>query len=191
MIYINLLPVREIKQRNKAKSQIFAFITAFIAFLAILAIFALLQANTITERKDTLADLKKEKQQYTKVIAKIKKMEKEKKLLEKRIDVIAKLKHSSSLTVHALDEVAKITPSARMWLSSLSQTGSKLKITGMALDNRTIAKYMDDLKTSDYITSVSLSSSALKGFAGRNLKAFSLSCSITMPKDKTLESTTN
>jgi type IV pilus assembly protein PilN len=59
----------------------------------------------------------------------------------------------------------------------------------MALDNRTIAKYMDDLTTSEYITNVSLSSTALKGFAGRNLKSFSLSCSIAMPNEE--ESTTN
>lgn len=71
-----------------------------------------------------------------------------------------------------------------MWLTTLTQSGGNMKVSGMALDNRTIAKYMDDLKSSPYIQSVHLASSSLKGFAGRNLKAFSISCSIAVPEDK-------
>lgn len=182
MIYINLLPVREIRRRNKAKNQIFALVGAFAVLLALLGIYALLQANTITARNATLQDLKKEKQRYTKIINQIKQLEKDKQVLENRIAVINKLKASSSLTVHALDEVAKITPSKRIWLTTLNQSGGTLKISGMALDNRTIAKYMDDLKTSQYIKDVRLASSSLKGYAGRNLKAFSLTCAIAVPE---------
>ncbi len=191
MIHINLLPVREIKQRIKSKQQIFTIVVAFVFLLAGLGAFAVLQANTITERKDTLGDLKKEKQRYAKILKEIKQYEKDRNVLENRINVINKLKKSSSLTVHALDEVARITPSKRMWLTSLNQNGGKLSISGMALDNRTIAKYMDELKVSKYITNVRLASSSLKGYAGRNLKAFSISCSLTVPDKKKPEAQKN
>ncbi|MBM9513591.1 PilN domain-containing protein [Desulfogranum marinum] len=184
MIYINLLPVKEIRRRNKAKKQIFSLAGAFVLVVALLSIFAMLQANTITARNETLADLKKERQRYTAILNKIKQLEQDKQVLQNRIAVIKKLKKSSSLTVHALDEVANITPSKRMWLTTLTQSGGNMKVSGMALDNRTIAKYMDDLKSSPYIQSVHLASSSLKGFAGRNLKAFSISCSIAVPEDK-------
>lgn len=184
MIYINLLPVKEIRRRNNAKNQIFSLGGTFVLLVALLIIFAMLQGNTITARNNTLADLKKEKQRYTTILNKIKQLEKDKQVLNNRIAVIKKLKKSSSLTVHALDEVANLTPSKRMWLTTLTQSGANMKVSGMALDNRTIAKYMDDLKTSRYITSVNLASSSLKGFAGRNLKAFSISCTIAVPEDK-------
>ncbi len=182
MIYINLLPVREIKQRKKAQNQIIAFIAAVGLLLTAMLIFGLLQAATIDEKKSSLDSLKKEKQKYSKIISRIKQIEKDKEVLKKRINVIKKLKHSSSLTVHALDEVSNLTPSKRMWLTSLTQSGSNLRISGMALDNRTIAKYMDDLKASPYINRVTLANSSLKGFAGRNLKSFSISCSLVMPE---------
>lgn len=184
MIRINLLPVREITRRIKAKKQISTFIAILVLVLCALGGYAFYQAGVIKERKSALADLNKRQQKYTKILREIKELEKQQKILETRISVIKKLKHSSSLTVHALDEIARITPAQRMWLTTFSQSGGSLTVAGMALDNRTIAKYMDDLKASEYINSVSLSSSALKGYAGRNLKAFSITCSIAVPAEE-------
>lgn len=80
-----------------------------------------------------------------------------------------------------LDEIARITPHERMWLTTFAQNASSLQLSGMALDNRTIADYLEELKTSDYLTDVTLKRSALSKYGGRNLKRFSLSCSVTLP----------
>ncbi len=183
MVHINLLPVREIKRRLKARRQIINFIIGLLCLFVALGGVAYLQVSRAGQLRAELAQLKKEKQKYNKILAKIKKLEQDKALLEKRIAIIRQLKKSSSLTVHILDEIANITPTKRMWLTSLAQTGNTLQLTGMALDNRTIAKYMEDLKKSPYIKSVSLTSSSLKPYAGRNLKAFSLTCTIGMPEE--------
>ena len=119
----------------------------------------------------------------------IKQLEKDKELIEKRIAIIKQLQKSSSLTVHVLDEVANLTPADRMWLTSVTQSGASLTIAGMALDNRTIAKYMEDLKTSPYISNVNLANTSLKSYAGRNLKVFSLSCSTVVPGVQQVEKT--
>jgi len=184
MIQINLLPVREILQRNKAKKQIYTVLGALCIVLLAIAALAFIQSNIISGKEKKLAQVKQNKQQYTKILNKIKQLEKETETLEKQIGVIGQLKASSSLTVHALDEVANLTPAKRMWLTSLSQSGNSLSLSGMALDNRTIAQFMDDLKSSPYINSVTLQSSALKGYAGKNLKAFSISCSLVAQVDK-------
>lgn len=97
MIYINLLPVKEIRRRNKAKKQIFSLAGAFVLVVALLSIFAMLQANTITARNETLADLKKERQRYTAILNKIKQLEKDKQVLQNRIAVIKKLKNRHHL----------------------------------------------------------------------------------------------
>ena len=182
MIHINLLPVRDIKRRKKVKNQIIGTSLAFILLIGVFLIIELLQLNSIQQLKDENRKLEAEKQQYTKVLNEIKKMEEEKKLLLTRIEVIKQLKQSSSLTVHVLDEIASLTPPSRMWLKGLSQVESQLGLTGMALDDQTVAKYMDDLEASEYIQNVRLASSAMEIFAERNLKVFSISAQVAMPK---------
>ena len=83
-----------------------------------------------------------------------------------------------------MDEVASLTPPQRMWLTKLNQTGAGLKLSGMALDNQTVAKYMDDLENSQYIQNVSLVSASMEKFAERDLKLFSISCSVGMPNSE-------
>ncbi len=189
MVHINLLPVREIKRRLKARRQIINFFIGLLCLFVALGGVAYLQASKADQLRKELSLINSEIQGYKKVLAKIKKLEQDKALLEKRIGIIRQLKKSSSLTVHILDEIANITPTKRMWLTSLAQTGSTLQLSGMALDNRTIAKYMEDLKRSPYIKSVSLTSSSLKTYAGRDLKAFSLTCTIGMPTEEEQEKT--
>ncbi len=189
MIYINLLPIEEIKERARAYHQLLLFSLGFLCLLLILGGVGVFQATTASQLNVDLSRLQNEKHQYTKILDQIKKFEQDRSLTEKKIAVIKELKKSSALTVHILDEVAKLTPTKRLWLKSLSQAGNSLQLTGMALDNRTIAQYMDNLKTSPYINGVSLKNSTLAKYAGRDLKSFAISCLISMP-DK-ISGTTN
>jgi len=182
MVYINLLPIKEIKKRAQAQQQLMTFAIALVGLLAVIAMVGFYQINTVSQLQDDLVRLNKEKHQYTNILNQIKKFEQDKILIEKKIAVIKELRKSSALTVHVLDEVANLTPTKRLWIKSLSQSGNSLRLTGMALDNRTIAQYMEDLKTSPYISEVNLAKSSLSQFAGRNLKSFSLSCTISVPE---------
>ncbi len=184
MIRINLLPVREIKRRAHAKQQITFFVLGLIALLVFLGVAGFLQANKAGRLQQNLTKIRQEKQRYAKVLRQIQQLEKDKNLLEKQIAIIHRLKSESSLTVHILDEVANRTPTKRMWLTSLSQKGNTLKLKGIALDNRTIAGYMENLKQSPYIKTVNLANSSLKIFAGKNLKSFSLTCTVGVPEEK-------
>ncbi len=181
MVRINLLPVREIKRRAQAKQQITFFAIGVVVLLVLFAAVGFQQSSKAGQLQQEFSKIKRDKQRFAKTLKKIKKLETDSELLEKRIAIIHKLQAQSSLTVHILDEVARILPNKRMWLTSLSQTGNDLQLSGMALDNRTIAKYMEDLKQSPYIKSVNLANSSLQAFAGRNLKSFSLSCTIGVP----------
>lgn len=181
MIHINLLPVRQIKQKAAAKQQLVTVFVSLLFLLGILAVVGFFQTSRATQLQNEITQLNKQKQHLDEKLAEIKLLEEDKALIEKRIAIINKLKKSSSLTVHILDEVANVTPADRIWLTTLTESGAGLQLEGMALDNRTIAKYMEDLKKSPYITNVNLAGSSLMTYAGRNLKAFSLSCSIGVP----------
>ena len=145
MLRINLLPIRQLKKRAKARNQIFSFITLFIFLLLILGAVGFLQTAKIGTIESSIANLKKETQKYAPILAEIKRLEKAKKDLENKISIIKKLKRESSTTVHILDEVANKVDSKRMWLKSLKQQGSSLSLTGIALDNRTVAQFMEAL----------------------------------------------
>ena len=146
-----------------------------------LLVIQLWQNGIINRLKDEEQKINQEKAQYTQILNDIKKMEDEKKLLLNRVDVINKLKQSSSLTVRVLDEIATMTPVGRMWLKSVAQNQNQLTLVGLALDDQTIAKYMEELENSKYIHSVSLASSAMETVADRNLKAFTVSAQVQMP----------
>jgi len=185
MIYINLIPVRDIKRRRKAQREIIFSGILLLCFLVTLGVWAGYQSQTIKNLTEENNKIQAEKKKYSKILEEIKRIEQERKELLARIEVINKLKESSSLTVRVLDEVARLTPPARMWLKNLSQSASTLSLTGMAMDDQTIAKYMDDIEKSPFISNVVLVSSAMEHFAERNLKTFSISCNVGFEKTET------
>jgi type IV pilus assembly protein PilN len=184
MIYINLLPVRKIKARIAAKQQILVSSCSFVCFLVLIFGFAWYQGGIITDLQNKEKKIQEEKKHYTKILNQIKSIDEEKKVLETRISVIKNLKQEASLTVRVLDEISSLTPSNRMWLKSLNQTSSKLDLAGMALDDQTIAKYMDDLERSTYINGVSLAKTTMDKYADRDLKSFSVSCTVGFESNK-------
>ncbi|TKB27011.1 PilN domain-containing protein [Desulfopila sp. IMCC35006] len=182
MLKINLLPVRQLKKRAKARKQLFGMFFLFLLVLAVLGITGALQANKISNYQADIASLQKEKDSYTPILQKIEKLKKERAELVRRTEIIHKLKTDSSLTVRVLDEVANRVDNQRMWLESLQQQTSSLRLSGVALDNQTIAQFMDNLKESPFVQDVTLASSSLKIVSGRNLKSFELNCIVGQPE---------
>lgn len=181
MVYINLLPIREIKRRARAVQQLAVFAICFAAVLAMLGMVGFYQASIASQLQKEITNLQAEKKRYNDILAQIQKLEADKKLIESKIAVIKELKKTSGLTVRVLDEVANLTPTKRVWLTTLNQSGLSLQLNGMALDNQTLAGYMDSLKSSEYIEDVNLVSSSQQQFAGSNLKSFALTCTVTIP----------
>lgn len=181
MIRINLLPVRQLKKRAKARNQIIAILTGVICFFAILGLISYLQIGKVLELKSSIAKTDREIKKLNPILVKMKEIEATKKELQRKSAVIDKLKSDSSLTVRVLDEVANIIDNDRLWLLDLNQQGGSLRLNGVALDNQTVAQFMDNLKLSPFVNSVDLTDSSLKKIAGRDLKSFSLSCSVSQP----------
>lgn len=182
MLRINLLPIRQLKKRAKAKNQIAGFCAVFLCLLAILGFVVFLQMGKITSINTTITGLTAEQKRLAPQIAAVDKLKKDREEIDRKIQVINQLKAESSITVHILDEVAKAIDNTRMWLTSLDQQSSSLTLTGIALDNQTIAQFMDKLKMSPYIQDVNLANASLKRISDKNLKEFTLHCAVSLPK---------
>lgn len=181
MLRINLLPIRQLKKRAKARNQILSAIVALCCLLFLLGLLGIFQTGKISSLEKQITELTRLKDSYAPILANIEKIKKQKEELERKTAIINKLRVESSLTVRVLDEVANKVDNSRMWLDSLSQEGTTLNLTGVALDNETVAQFMDKLKESPFIVDVNLTSSSLKVVSDRNLKSFVMTCSIAQP----------
>lgn len=181
MLKINLLPIRQLKKRAQARNQLVLLLAGTCLLLFVCLLINIHQSSQITELNDSIARLRKEKQSYSKVLAKIEKLKREKIELQRKGDVIDKLQAESALTVHVMDEIANAVDNTRIWLNSVSQSRNSLQIKGIALDNRTISEFMNTLKKQKYITHVNLSETSQQKVSNRDLTKFSLNCSVAPP----------
>lgn len=182
MLRINLLPVKEIKQRAAAKQQLTVFGLAFAGLLVVLILAVLMLNGQISSLNTEIKELETKKEALAKILQEIEELKKKKAEVEKQTALIEDLEKSSALTAHLLNEVANLTPNERLWLTSLNQAGTSMNLSGMALDNQTVAEFFEKLKGSKYISGVTLANSSLVGYAGRNLNSFALSCTVAMPE---------
>lgn len=153
-------------------------IALFLSLLAAAAVYKIVRVKTMQAE---LQSLQTEMQQYDRQLKEIESLEKEKELLLTRIGVIEQLKKMAAVTVRILDDVAVYTPSDRIWLTDLSQNSGQVQITGMSLDNQTVARYMTDLEKSAFLEGLVLVKSDMKKYADRDLKAFTVTSSIATP----------
>jgi type IV pilus assembly protein PilN len=178
MIHINLLPVRQIKKKIQARKRVFGLGTTLLAVVAILGLVALVLGFKVDDLNASIARLTKEKAKYQTTINQIERLKKDRALLETKLNTISQLKKGSQLSVRVMDELATLTPSSRLWLSSMSFNGTIMRISGIALDNATIADYMEALVTSPYFATAELSGTSTTGVQGRQLKSFSLTVNV-------------
>ena len=178
MIHINLLPVRQIKKKLKARKQVFGLGITLLAVLVLLGFAALILGFKVDELKNSIASLTKEKAKYQTTINQIEQLKKDQALLETKLNTISQLKKGSQLTVRVMDELANVVPSNRLWLNSMSFNGTILRISGIALDNATIADFMEAVVTSPFFATAELSGTSSTGYQGRQLKSFSLTINV-------------
>ena len=178
MIQINLLPIRQIKKKIQARKNVLGLGITLLAVLALLGVVALVLGFKVGELKASIATLNKEKAKYQTTINQIERLKKDQTLLETKLNTISQLKKGSQLTVRVMDELATLIPSSRLWISSMSFSGSILRISGIALDNATIADFMEIIVTSPYFATAELSGTSTTGYQGRLLKSFSLTIQV-------------
>ncbi len=179
MIRINLLPIKQLKKLIQARSEVLGLVVLVAVILLGIAMVALAQSAKVSNLQTTNSELTKKRQSYQSILNEIAKLQKDKENLVTKLEMIGKLKKGSQVTVRVLDDLANLTPTNRLWLNSLDQKPGSLLISGIALDNSTIAQFMKSLDESPYFTSPKLSRSSLTEVGGRKLKQFSLTCGIT------------
>lgn len=146
MIRINLLPFRAARKKENIRRQVSVFFLCLLLVLIVLGWVHYFLGSKQTRLTTNVTDTKKELALYKQKNDEIKELRQKLQDLEMRQNVIQDLEKKRFEPVHILDELAgKIIPE-RMWLTRLNIAGSQMDVDGIALDNKVVADFIDNME---------------------------------------------
>ncbi len=171
MIRINLIRGK----RKKRKEFHFDFLYLLIPL--VLAAGLLLFHKMVGDRIDTLntnilkanADIARLKKE----IGEVEKFKTRKAELQQKVDIISNLQTGRTVPVKVFEALSASIPE-KCWIDTLSIKGSQVSISGVALNNHTIANFMTALGQSGRFKDVELGSADQMSYMGVKMMKFNL-----------------
>ncbi|WP_020559973.1 PilN domain-containing protein [Thiofilum flexile] len=155
MASLNLLPWRE-RERERKKTEFIALLLGTLGLGAGLIFLAnMYMDNAIANQEARNSFLQNQISVLDKNIEKIKALDATRQALLDRMSIIEDLQGKRPAIVHLFDEVATALPQG-MYLTSLTQTGDLIRLTGKAESNARVSSYMNRLDESQWLSSSNL-----------------------------------
>jgi len=147
---INLLPWRE-QQRRERKLAFFVSLGVAAGLAGVAAFAAYLLVGQMIDAQDARNNrLASEIKFLDKQIEEINDLETQKERFISRMQVIETLQRSRPEAVHMFDELVKVMPDGT-YLTSVKQTGNKLKLEGVAQSSTRVSTLMRNIAASQYL----------------------------------------
>lgn len=162
MIRINLLPFRAARKKENIRRQLMIYGLSVLLLFCVMGYTFFYLTSTLSGLKEDQKRIEDELKTYEKTIKSIAELEKKIKEIRAKLEVIRELEKNKTGPVHLLDEIAMAVPKEKLWLSSMKENKGSLTLTGTAMDNETIALFMTNLESSEYISAVDLQSAKLR-----------------------------
>ena len=177
MIRINLLPFRAARKKENVRRQVSIFFLSLILVLIMSGIFHWMLGQKINRLSKRIEETKIQVAKYDKINNEIEDIKKKLSILNQKIEVIKSLDLNRKAPVQLLETVSEMIVQNRMWLTKFKTIDESVNISGIAVDNQTVADYMSRIETSKDYESVKLSSIKKADFKDSNmsLKTFDLS----------------
>ena len=183
MIRINLLPFRAARKKEDIRRQLSVFVLSLVMVLIVAGWFSYYLSGKIKALDKQIKSTQEQVNKYNKINQEIADIKKKLELLNKKIDVIKTLDITRKAPVELLDDMSRLVVEKRMWYTELNEKGGQVNVSGVALDNPTIAEFMTRLEKSNKyqdITLVSINKNdSIKGLA---LKTFKIKFKKSPPK---------
>ena len=179
MIQINLLPVRAERRKEFIRKQLsIAALTLLFTVTAIGLLYYRIQTQFNTTHS-TLQRTNKKIKQLEPVIKKIDQYKKQKEEISKKIAVIIDLDRYRLAPVVILSDLNRQRPE-KLWFTNLKESGQRLTISGVAVDNETIVTFLNNLKQSAPLKKADLTLLRSKKVQRLGLKEFTITCPIDL-----------
>jgi len=188
MIKVNLFPFRAARIKENIRRQVTIYLLSMIFIILASSYFYLdlnNKVNTLREERDVK---QKELDSFKDTNIKIAALKKTIAAVEVKLKTIKKLEKGKTGPVKLLDDIAMSVPEDKLWLTTLKEQKGTLILNGTAMDNETVADFMNKLQNTKSINSVQLVRTRQKKITGfdLSLKDFSLNSKTYAFKEKTL-----
>jgi len=176
MIRINLLPFRAARKKENIRRQISVFFLSVFLMLAVLIYYNIYLGGRIKTLKKSVTVTENDLKKYQAITQQIEDIKKKLAILEKKTEVIRKLETDRFEPVQILEAMTDKVIAKRMWFTSFDDRPQDIRVTGIALDNKTVADFMTRLEGSGWFSAVKLNTLEKQVVQGSNLKKFSIAC---------------
>jgi type IV pilus assembly protein PilN len=152
---VNLLPWRE--QQRKERKLAFTVGLGAATLASMVAAFAayLWMGSMIDDQQQRNTLLKVEIGKLDRQIEEINNLEAQKQKFISRMQIIEKLQRSRPEIVHVFDTLVRVMPDGT-YLTSVTQTGQRLKIHGVAQSSTRVSSLMRNIEASDWLARADL-----------------------------------
>ncbi len=175
MIRINLLPFRAARKKENIRRQVSIFLLSLVFVVIVATWFSYLLSGKINVLDQQIVETKAQVDKYNEINKEIAEIKKKLDVLNKKIEVIKSLDLTRKAPVTLLDDMSRLNVEKRMWLTGLEEKSGSVKVTGIALDNPTVAEYMTRIESVDKYADVKLLSiSQDTSVEGLKLKRFDI-----------------
>ncbi len=156
MIKINLLPHASAAKTSNTEKQILAFVFSLVIITAGIFSLGLWSGARVSELDKMVQEKLAQRQAMLSIVTRINQMQKEIDEIQSNIAAIKDVRLRQQLPVIYMEETVRCLPEEKIWFQTLelSEQGI-LDIRGVALDNQVFAGYVDELRNSAYVRSVS------------------------------------
>ncbi len=181
MIRINLLPFRTARKKENIRRQLSIFILSLIlSGVAMFGLFLLLD-NQVEGLKQRIASTQKELANYEKINLEIEQIKKKLDHLNQKLAVIRQLEVSRHEPVTLMDTLARMIIEKRMWLTALDAKAEAVGLSGIAMDDKTVADFMLRLEGCGLFSAVNLKTLRHVEIQKTGLKSFEITCQKKAP----------
>jgi type IV pilus assembly protein PilN len=155
MIRINLLPVKELKAEVSRRRELTIGGTALGVTLIVFGGLYVQQSYRISKLGSEIAGLQSELQTLNVKVKQVGDLQEKVKQLKSKNKIIEDLNKKKVGPARVMESLSVATPTS-LWLTEFKETGGKLVINGLAVDNQTVADFLRTLATFSYFSDVEL-----------------------------------
>jgi type IV pilus assembly protein PilN len=176
MIRINLLPYRAARKKENIRIQVNVFVGSVVILIGIIFLYNSHLNGQIKRLNSDIESTKAQVEKYQQINKEITEIKQKLQILDRKINVIESLERDRKAPVQNLDSLYNLVVEKRMWYTQIEEKANLVKVSGIAIDNQTVADYMVKIEKSERFEKVRLSSIKQHKLQGKeiNLKLFDI-----------------
>lgn len=187
MIKINLLPFRKARKKENVRRQVSILFSSLFLVCILLVYYNINLNSQVVDIKAKVEKTKMEIAELEKINKQIDEIKGKLEVLKTKMNVIKTLESNRYEPVRLMDAMTNLIIPKRMWFTSFDSKENAVNISGIALDNQTVADFMTRLERSGLFETVNLKTLKQNKINQANLKGFEISCSKIVKKEEKKE----